>query len=74
MRCLATVLFRNNDFHFIKNNMKFTIGQEIVIILLLSHECENWSLILGVKHRLSVNEKIMLLKIFVLKTEDVRKM
>ena len=74
MRCLATALFINNNFHFIKNSMKFTIGQEIVIILLLSHECEIWSLILGVKHRLSVNKKIILLKIFVFKTEDVRKM
>jgi len=56
--------------------MNFTIGYKIIIIvliiLLLSHECETWSFILRAEQRLRVNEKMMLCKIFVLKTEDVR--
>jgi len=40
--------------------MQITVGYKTVILLLLSHECEAWCLILGGEHKLRVNEKMVL--------------
>lgn len=53
-------------------NMKNTIGYKTVILLVLSHECETWSLIKEAEHGLRVYEKMVLRNIFVDKTEDGR--
>jgi hypothetical protein len=44
-----------------------------VILLLLSHECETWSLILRGEHRLRANGKMLLRKIYVDKMEEFRR-
>jgi len=71
-RILATVLFIITDFQFIPKNLKVTEGYKIVILLLFSHECEIWSLMLRGEHRLRMNEKMVLSKIFVLEVKEVR--
>jgi hypothetical protein len=55
-RGLTAVLFRIINFQFLTNNMKITIGQNIVILRLLSHEGETWLLILREEHSLRVKE------------------
>jgi hypothetical protein len=52
--------------------MQIAAGYTIVILLLLSHECETCSLILRGEHRLRVNEKMVPSSIYVLKMEEVR--
>jgi len=52
--------------------MQITVGYKIVFLIILSHECEIWSLILRAENRLSVNEKIAPSKIFVHNMEEVR--
>ena len=52
--------------------MQITVGYNIVIFLLLSHESKTWSFILKGEHRLRMNEKMGPSKIFVLKMEEVR--
>jgi hypothetical protein len=52
--------------------MQITVGYKIVILLLFSHGCEIWSLILRGENRLRVNEKMVPSKIFVHEMEEVR--
>jgi hypothetical protein len=67
-RILTAVLFRIIKFQFLTNNVKITIGYKIVILRLLSHECETWPHILREEHRLRVKES----KLFQHKAEKVR--
>jgi hypothetical protein len=67
---LAIIRFRTLSSRLLSKNLKIRIYKTIILPVVL-HRCETWSLALNEEHRLTVIENRVLRRIFGLKRDEV---